>query len=69
MLCKTEIFRAIDNEKAVFPIPGRAAIIIKSLGCHPEVNLSTLTKPEGIPDKPSLLAISSIFFFASITKS
>ena len=58
MLCKTEIFRAIDNEKAVFPIPGLAAIIIKSLGCQPEVSLSTLTKPEGIPDKPSLLAIS-----------
>ena len=65
----TAIFRAIERVNAVFPIPGRAAIIIKSLGCHPEVNLSTLTKPEGIPDKPSLLAISSIFFFASITKS
>ena len=50
--------------RAVFPIPGRAATIIKSLGCQPEVNLSSLVNPEGIPLNPSLLEISSIFFFA-----
>ena len=44
-------------------------MIIKSLGCHPEVKLSNFANPDGIPDKPSLLAISSIFFFASITRS
>jgi len=58
------MLRAIDKVNAVLPIPGRAAIIIKSLGCHPEVSLSNSVKPEGIPERPSLLAISSIFFLA-----
>jgi len=34
----TAIFRAIDRAKAVFPIPGLAAIIIKSDGCNPPVS-------------------------------
>lgn len=63
------MFRAIDKVKAVLPIPGRAATIIKSEGCQPEVNLSSLLKPVGIPLKPSLLEISSIFFLACITSS
>ena len=61
---ETAIFLAIDNTNAVFPIPGRAAIIIKSEGCHPEVKSSNFLNPDGIPDKPSLFEISSIFFFA-----
>ena len=69
MLRFTAIFLAIDSVSAVFPIPGRAATIIKSLSCQPEVNLSTLSKPDGIPLRPSLLEISSIFFFAWNTKS
>ena len=64
----TAIFLAIDRVSAVLPIPGRAAIIIKSLGCHPEVRRSSFSKPEATPLKPSLLAISSIFFLASITR-
>src|SRR5690606_41805607 len=64
----TAIFLAIDKVNAVLPIPGRAATIIKSLGCHPEVSLSKRSKPEGIPLSPSLFEISSIFFFAWITK-
>ena len=48
----TAIFLAIDNVNAVFPIPGLAAIIIKSLGCQPEVNLSNFSKPVLIPLNP-----------------
>ena len=62
------MFRAIDSTNAVFPIPGRAAIIIKSDGCQPDVILSNLSNPVAMPDKPSLLAISSIRFFACKTK-
>ena len=47
------IFRAIDNTKAVFPIAGLAAIIIKSLGCQPEVILSNFSKPVATPLSPS----------------
>ena len=63
------IFLAIDNAKAVFPIPGLAAIITRSLGCHPDVSLSISKKPEAIPLSPSFLDISSIFCFAWITRS
>src|SRR5690606_15558093 len=56
----TAIFLAMDKVRAVLPIPGRAATITRSLGCHPEVNLSNLSKPDGIPLRPSLPAISSI---------
>ena len=62
------MFLAIDKVRAVFPIPGLAAIITRSLGCQPDVSLSTSEKPDGTPLKPSLLEISSIFFFACITK-
>ena len=58
----------MDKVKAVLPIPGRAATMIKSLSCHPEVSLSNLSKPDGTPLIPSLLEISSIFFLAWITK-
>ena len=64
----TAIFRAIERVRAVLPIPGRAAIIIRSLGCQPEVSLSIFSKPVLIPLKPSLFEISSIFFFASKTR-
>ena len=58
ILFSTEIFRAIDSVKAVLPIPGLAAIIIRSLCCHPEVNLSISLNPDGIPLNPSFLEIS-----------
>jgi hypothetical protein len=61
-------FLAIDNTNAVFPIAGLAAIIIKSLGCQPDVNLSNLSKPVATPLRPSCPAISSILFFACNTK-
>ena len=64
ILFSTDIFLAIDNVKAVLPIPGLAAIIIRSLGCHPDVNLSISKNPEAIPLKPSFFEISSIFCFA-----
>ena len=63
------MFLAIDKDKAVFPIPGLEATIIRSLGCHPEVNLSSLSNPLLTPLNPSCLAISSIFFLASLTRS
>ena len=37
-LLATAILRAMDSVRAVFPIPGRAAIITRSLGCQPEVS-------------------------------
>ena len=58
------MLRAIDKVSAVLPIPGRAATIMRSLSCHPEVILSTLSNPDGMPLRPSLLEISSIFFLA-----
>ena len=64
----TAILRAMESVRAVLPIPGLAATIIKSLGCHPEVSLSSLSKPDGIPLSPSLLAISSIRFLACMTR-
>ena len=44
------IFIAID----VLPIPGRAAITIKSDFCNPFVSLSSLVNPVGIPRNASL---------------
>ena len=52
-LCSIEMFLVIVKAKAVLPIPGRAAQIIKSDFCHPEVTLSKLVNPDGIPLKPS----------------
>ena len=54
-------YLAIERVRAVFPIPGLAAITIRSLGCHPEVNKSSLSKPVATPLKPSLFEMSSIF--------
>ena len=59
------IFLAIDKTKAVLPIPGLAAIIIKSEFCHPDVTLSIFSKPDGTPLTPSSLPIFSILFIAS----
>ena len=50
-----QAFLATLNAKAVLPIPGRAAIIINSDFWKPEVTLSNLEKPEGIPVKPPSL--------------
>ena len=55
---------AIDNANAVLPIPGLAAIIIKSLSCQPAVKLSILLNPEGTPLSPFLFEIASILSFA-----
>ncbi len=55
-LKSTAALRAIDNTKAVFPIPGRAARITKSDFCQPEVKRSKAVKPDGIPTKPSSLS-------------
>ena len=63
IFCLTDIFLAIDRARAVLPIPGLAATITRSLGCQPEVNLSSFSKPVEIPLKaPSLFSISSILF-------
>ena len=64
----TAISLAIERVNAVLPIPGRAAMIIKSLGCHPDVSLSSFRKPVLTPLNPSRLDISSIRVLASITK-
>src|SRR6056297_374829 len=44
-------FLAQVNVNAVLPIDGRAAIIIRSPSCHPEVYLST-SRPAGTPVIP-----------------
>ena len=41
---------------ALLPMPGRAAMIVTSLGCSPCVNLSYSTNPVGMPDGSPLLA-------------
>ena len=68
IFCWTEIFLAIESANAVFPIPGLAAIITRSLGCHPDVSLSSFSKPVETPLRPSCFAISSILAFALITR-
>ena len=55
---------AIERDNAVLPIPGLAAIITRSLSCHPAVNLSILLNPEGTPLKPFLLETASILDLA-----
>jgi hypothetical protein len=57
------MFLAIDSTNAVFPIAGLAAMIIKSLGCHPEVNLSSLSKPVATPLKPLDRQFLQFFFW------
>ena len=42
------------SAKAVFPTAGRAAMVIRSLFCHPPVILSSSVSPVGIPVTPSL---------------
>ena len=58
------ILLVIDKARAVLPIPGLAAIITRSLCCHPAVSLSILANPEGIPLNPFLFDIASIFVLA-----
>ena len=43
-------------------MPGRAAQIIKSEFCHPEVTLSRFVNPEGIPLNPSSLFLRISIF-------
>jgi hypothetical protein len=48
--------------KAVFPIDGRAATIIRSDGCKPEVIWLSSVKPVSMPvSLPFLLSIASIW--------
>ena len=58
------MFLAIDSTKAVLPIPGRAARIIKSEGCQPEVTRSKAAKPDGTPESPSCFEMFSILSMA-----
>ena len=58
--------------KAVFPIEGRPASIIKSEFCNPPNFLSMSINPEGIPDTPCIseskaLLASSIASVAAFT--
>ena len=61
----TDALRAKLKTKAVLPIPGRAATIIKSLFCHPAVTRSNSVNPLGTPVTPdSRLEAISIPFTA-----
>ena len=42
----------MDKDNAVLPIPGLEAIIIRSLGCQPEVILSSFSNPLTTPLNP-----------------
>ncbi len=55
----TAMLRAIESTKAVLPIEGRAAMMIRSDSCQPSVTRSTAMKPEGTPLK------ALVFFEAS----
>ncbi len=55
----TAMLRVIDKTNAVLPMAGRAATIIRSVFCHPEVMRSTPVNPEGIPDSPSSRLLAS----------
>ena len=57
----TDMLRAMVSVKAVLPIEGRAAMMIRSDGCQPIVTRSSAMKPDGTPLKALLfLAFSSI---------
>ncbi|MNY03848.1 hypothetical protein D3C86_1364900 [compost metagenome] len=53
--------------KAVFPIAGLAAMMIRSEFCQPPVSLSKAVNPDGTPDNPSLSFNDLIFSIASFT--
>ena len=53
------IFLAILRANAVLPIPGRAATMIKSDFCHPDVTLSNFVNPDGTPLKPSSFCLKT----------
>jgi len=54
------MFFAIESTNAVFPMAGRAAIIIKSDFCQPAVILSMPVNPLLSPLKPFLFSIASL---------
>ncbi len=57
----TAMFLAMERTKAVFPIAGRAAMMMRSEFCHPEVSLSSSRNPVSSPDSPdSRFAAASI---------
>ena len=58
----------MERMKAVFPIAGLAAIMIRSEFCQPPVSLSRAVNPDGIPDNPSLSFSDLILSIASFTK-
>ena len=62
------MFLAMESRKAVLPIAGRAAMMMRSEFCQPPVSLSTSLKPEGIPESPSLSFRALILSMASFTK-
>ena len=69
LLKSTAAFRASDKVKAVLPIAGRAATIIKSDFCQPPVTRSRLLKPEGHPvNESSCFLASSISFMVALNK-
>ena len=60
----TAAFRQAETTNAVLPIPGRAAMIINSCFCQPEVKRSKSVKPDGTPVKP---LFCNCFFSSSST--
>ena len=53
------MLRAIESTKAVLPIDGRAATMMRSDSCQPSVTRSRAMKPDGTPLK------ALVFFDAS----
>ncbi len=52
MLKSTAMFLAIESTNAVLPMAGRAAMMIRSEFCHPEVMASNSEYPVARPDRP-----------------
>ena len=65
-LCFSAIFRAMVSTKAVFPIEGRAAMMMRSPFCQPWVISSRLSNPVGRPLSPCSSSLAFSMF--SITR-
>ena len=66
--CCTAMFLAMESRKAVLPIAGRAAMMMRSEFCQPPVSLSISLKPDGIPEIPSLSFSDLIVSMACFTR-
>ena len=65
----TAALRAMFSARAVFPMDGRAARIMRSDFCHPMVMESRVTNPEGTPLSPVVFCIFCMSPMASLMRA